>query len=126
MAEGVDIGRLGKRLKRVRKQRGDLTLQEVADATKLHIATLSRIERGAAKEVESATLLALASWMGTAVEEFKGMPRPVDRGNKIIEETPDIVELHLRADKKLDKKTATALGNLFRAAYDQLAKKEKA
>jgi len=36
--------------------------------------------------------------------------------------TPDVVELHLRADKNLDKRTALALAKMFRAAYDSFAK----
>ena len=35
--------------------------------------------------------------------------------------TPDAVELHLRADKNLDSKTAELLIKMFRAAYTQAA-----
>lgn len=124
MAEGIDIARLGERLRRVRLQRG-LTLREVKDATGISVSTLSRIERGASKDLDSATLLTLAEWMGMPVEKLKDKPAPVVRSGKVVEETPDIVELHLRADKKLDQKTAAALSNLFRTAYDQLRKQGK-
>jgi len=124
MAEGIDVARLGARLRRVRLQRG-LTLREVKDATGISVSTLSRIERGASKDLDSATLVVLAAWMGIAVEKLKEKPAPVIRGGKIIEDTRDIVELHLRADKNLDEKTAAALSNLFRTAYEQLSKKDK-
>jgi transcriptional regulator with XRE-family HTH domain len=99
-----------------------LTLREVAEATGISVPSLSRIERGAAKEFKSGTLLNLSQWLGINVNDLSGSPRPVvRRGGKIIEATPDVVELHLRADKKLNKKSATALANLFRMAYEQLA-----
>jgi|SRR5437879_3318256 len=121
MAEGIDVGRLGERLRRVRLQR-EKTLKEVAEATGVSVATLSRIERGDANDIESATLLAITDWMGTRVDKLKEKPKPVVRGGKMVEETPDIVELYLRADKKLDERTATALAKVFRAAYDEFSK----
>ena len=122
MPEGIDVGQLGERLRRVRTQR-QLTLREVAKATGISVPSLSRIERGAAKEFKSGTLMSLVQWLGADVNELTGSPPPVvRRGGKIVEATPDVVELHLRADKKLDRKSATALANLFRTAYEQLAK----
>jgi transcriptional regulator with XRE-family HTH domain len=117
MAEGIDVNWIGQRLRRVRKQR-DLTLREVFDETGIPIPTLSRIERGAAKSLDSATLLALSEWMAVSVEELRGIPKSVKKHGKEIQETPDIVELHLRADKNLSKDTALALANLFRTAYE--------
>src|SRR5436309_7164969 len=113
MAEGIDVNWIGKRLHRVRKQR-DLTLREVFGETGIPIPTLSRIERGAAKSLDSATLLALSEWMGVSIEELWGTPKSVKQHGKEIQEMPDIVELHLRADKNLSKDTALALANLFR------------
>ncbi len=124
MAERIDIARLGERLRRVRTRR-ELTLRQVADATKISIPTLSRIERGGANEIESDTLLALSEWLGDPVESLadKRMPRPP--GKKESDATPDVVELYLRADKKLDKKTASALANMFRTAYDTLVEQKE-
>jgi transcriptional regulator with XRE-family HTH domain len=125
MPEGIDVEGLGGRLKRLRNER-HLTLREVAKATGVSVPSLSRIERGAAKEFKSGTLLSLAAWLGKEVSELKGVPPPVPQhGGKAIDGTPDIVELHLRADRKLNKKSATALANLFRIAYEQLAQTEK-
>lgn len=122
MPEGIDVGQLGERLRRVRIQR-QLTLREVAEETGISVPSLSRIERGSAKEFKSGTLLSLARWLGVDINDLSGSPPPVKRrGGKIIEATPDVVELHLRADRKLDRKSATALANLFRLAYEKLAK----
>jgi transcriptional regulator with XRE-family HTH domain len=121
MAEGIDVRRLGDRLRRVRLQRHK-TLKEVAEATGVSVATLSRVERGEASDLESGTLLAVTDWMGTSVERLKRKPQPVVRGGKLVEETPDIVELYLRADRNLDERTATALAKVFRTAYDELSK----
>lgn len=124
MAESIDVVRLGERLRRVRSQRG-LTLREVADETKISIPTLSRIERGGANELESSTLLAISKWLGSPVETLADRPLPQPPGAQQPVETPEVVELYLRADKKLSKKTATALANMFRTAYEALAEEER-
>ncbi len=121
MAEPVDVAVLGERLKRMRKAR-EVRLKDVAERTEISIATLSRIERGDAKSVDSPTLLALAKWMGADASEF--VERPDLEIGKVVAErhtTPDVVELHLRADKNLDKPTAIALAKMFRAAYESFA-----
>jgi transcriptional regulator with XRE-family HTH domain len=121
MAESRDLEWIGKRLARLREQR-DLTLREVFEQTGIPIPTLSRIERGAAKGLDSATLLALSEWLGVSMEELKGTPKPVRKQGKEIQDIPDIVELHLRADKNLSKDTASALAELFRTAYEHCRK----
>jgi hypothetical protein len=45
---------------------------------------------------------------------------PTQRG-KTVDATPDVVDIYLRADKNLDKKTADALSTMFRTAYETLA-----
>jgi hypothetical protein len=61
-------------------------------------------------------MIALTDWLGVDFAAF----RPVATNLT----TPEAVELHLRADKKLNHTTAKALSELFRAAYDQLSKKK--
>jgi transcriptional regulator with XRE-family HTH domain len=124
MPQGIDPEWLGERLRGVRKKR-ELTLQDVAEQTGISIATLSRIERGAALTVQSDTLVILADWMDTEVNMLKKEPSPVKKKGRTIEYTPDIVELHLRADKNLDRKTAIALAKLFRSVYEQLTEQMK-
>ena len=111
-----DIGWIVEKLRRTRKERG-LTLHEVFDQTGVPVPTLSRIERGAAKDLKSATLIALTHWMGISIEELHKKPSLVMKKGKLVNETPDIVELHLRADKNLKADTAAALASLFRTAY---------
>ena len=113
MADAIDLELLGQRLRKVRNER-DMTLEEVWKATGVSVPTLSRIERGDAKGIQGETLITLAGWIGTSAKLWKRADA--------VDSTPDVVELHLRADKNLDRKTADALAQLFRAAYDQMKK----
>ena len=123
MAEGIDIAKLGRLVRNKRKEVG-LSLRELADQTKLKIPTISRIERGASKDIDSYTLLALSQWLKRDPQSLRyDKPTPVIRGGKTVEETPDILEVYLRADKNLDPNTAQALSKLFRAAYGMALRK---
>ncbi len=117
MGDTIDVAWLGARLRRIRRKR-ELTLQEVSNQTRITVATLSRIERGAAKNLKASTLIALSAWMGISARKLAGEAEPLTTKKVEVEETPDIVELHLRADKHLTRETAKALGNLFRTAYE--------
>jgi transcriptional regulator with XRE-family HTH domain len=120
MPEGIDVARLG-RLVRKKREVQNMSLREVAQATKLKIPTISRVERGASKDIETPTLLALSKWLGKDWEEFQQKrPVPVVKKGKAVEHTPDVVEVYLRADKNLDSATAHALSVLFRTAYEQI------
>jgi transcriptional regulator with XRE-family HTH domain len=121
MAEGVDVKMLGDSLRRTRLKK-KMRLRQVHDATGVSIASLSRIERGASGGVDSGTLIKLCEWMEVPMERFNQNPQAPQTSKKKIESTPDLVELHLRADKKLDKQTAVALAELFRAAYEGFRK----
>ena len=122
MAEPVDVAILGERLKRERKAR-DLTLRDVSEQADVSVATLSRIERGDAKSVDSPTLLALSKWIGARAAEFLDRPDlgDIEQRTQGKRTTPDVVELHLRADRNLDKQTAMALAKMFRAAYESFS-----
>lgn len=116
MAEAIDFEWLGERLKATRKKR-DMTLEEVSAETGISIPTLSRVERCEARGLQSETLIALSEWVGTSAKLWKRAAA--------VDSMPDFVELHLRADKHLDRKTAEALAHLFRTAYEQLKGKQK-
>ncbi|MCU1239986.1 MAG: putative DNA-binding protein [Candidatus Acidoferrum typicum] len=125
MADGIDVARLG-RLVRKKREEDDLSLRDLAKITKMKIPTLSRIERGASKDVATASFLALSEWLGEDLEELRPQkPKPIVRKKKVVEHTPDIVEVYLRADKNLDRQTAEALSHLFRNAYDNYMKSLK-
>jgi transcriptional regulator with XRE-family HTH domain len=119
MPEGIDVARMG-RLVRKKREARNMSLRELAEATNLKIPTISRIERGASKDLETPTLLALSKWLGRDWKEFQEKrPAPVMRKGKPVEHTPDVVEVYLRADKNLDRDTANALSVLFRTAYEK-------
>jgi transcriptional regulator with XRE-family HTH domain len=99
-----------RRLRRTRKDR-DLSLREVAAETELSAATLSRFEKGVGNP-DLPTLTALADWLGLDHANVFNAPTAE------AESTPDVVEVHLRADPKLDPRTAEALARSFRQLYD--------
>lgn len=120
MAEGVNVKLLGEHLRRIRREK-KLRLRQVYDATGISIASLSRIERGGSHGLDSKTFITLTKWMNMPVEMFRQNPELPAKTRRQTS-TPDVVELHLRADRKLDQKTADALAKMFRIAYDQFSK----
>jgi transcriptional regulator with XRE-family HTH domain len=127
MAENIDLVYLAERLRTARKERKK-TLQDVANEVAVSIATLSRIERCEAGGVEAETLLALAKWLDLPAEhlrEHARLPSPPSGVQSPFASTPDVIELHLRADPKLNSKTAKALATMFRIAYEQMAQKKR-
>lgn len=125
METDFDLARFGRRLREIRSER-QMTLKDVFKATKISIPTLSRLERGDAKEVESKTIFALAAWANLPVELFQSKPSPPpSKGKSKAISVPDVVELHLRADKNLNSRTAELLAKMFRAAYSQAAAEMK-
>lgn len=122
MSEPIDVERFGRRLRRVREER-KFTLEKVFKATGVSVATLSRIERGGSKEIDAGTLIALSKWIGAKPEDFRtDAPPPKLRGLRTSTTTPEAVELYLRADKNLDQRTAALLAEMFKVAYQKLAK----
>jgi transcriptional regulator with XRE-family HTH domain len=113
-------------LLRRKRERDNLTLKDVADRTGLKIPTISRVERGAAQDLESGTFLTLANWLDLEPKDLlegEPLPLPPVAKSKVTHTTPDVVELYLRADKDLDKTTATALSTMFRTAYEMMSKR---
>lgn len=124
MPEPVDVERLGQRLRRARKDK-QATLEEVSKATGVSVATLSRVERGGSKDIDGGTLVSVCAWMGVRPDEFRpGAEPPKTPSRRTPATTPEAVELYLRADKNLDEQTAVLLAEMFRAAYEKLAKEK--
>jgi transcriptional regulator with XRE-family HTH domain len=134
----LNIVELGEYVKRKREDER-LSLREVAKKINVSASTLSRIENGIGVP-DSATLARLAAWLGIPLErlmkgsllsehltkdssENEGWAEPVIYFP--TESTPNIVEAHLRADRKLNPDMAKALAELFRVAYRQFADKER-
>jgi transcriptional regulator with XRE-family HTH domain len=123
MSTKTDVRRLGMLVQR-KRERDELTLKDVAQQTGLKIPTISRIERGEAQDLEGGTLFTLCTWLGADPDEFRegaALPIPPSAKAKVTHDTPDVVELYLRADKNLDRKTAAALSTLFRTAYTAMS-----
>ena len=122
----INTVELGLAIKRRREELG-LSLRDVADVTNVSASTLSRIENGTGKP-DADNIARLTGWLDMPIDRVMNK-QTVDNVEPVIyyphEATPEIVEAHLRADKKLTPETAKALSELFRVAYKQFSKPGK-
>jgi transcriptional regulator with XRE-family HTH domain len=102
-----------------------LGVREAAKAAGISAATFSRLERGVSATLPDVTTLEkVAKWIGISLGELLGeRAEPHEDPPKVS--TPDLVEVHLRADRNLTPDTARALATMFRAIYRQAARKAK-
>jgi transcriptional regulator with XRE-family HTH domain len=122
----INTSELGQAIKR-RRDELRLSLRDVADVTGVSASTLSRIENGTGKP-DADNIARLTGWLDMPVDRvMKG--QSASSVEPVVyyphEATPEIVEAHLRADKKLTPETAKALSELFRVAYKQFSKPGK-
>ena len=118
----VELGRAIKR----RREELKLSLRDVADVTEVSASTLSRIENGTGRP-DADNIARLTQWLDMPVDRLMTKHSAEDVEPVIYyphEATPEIVEAHLRADKKLTPETAHALSELFRVAYQQFSNSE--
>ena len=116
----VNTIELGRAIKRRREELG-LSLRDVADKTQVSASTLSRIENGTGKP-DADNIARLTGWLDMPIDRVMNKQAASNVEPVIYyphEATPEIVEAHLRADKKLTPETAKALAELFRVAYKQ-------
>ena len=119
----INTVELGRAIKRRREELG-LSLRDVADVTNVSASTLSRIENGTGKP-DADNIARLTGWLDMPIDRVMSKNAASDVEPVIYyphEATPEIVEAHLRADKKLTPETAKALSELFRVAYKQFSK----
>lgn len=119
----INTVELGRAIKRRREELG-LSLRDVADVTNVSASTLSRIENGTGKP-DADNIARLTGWLDMPIDRVMSKSAASDVEPVIYyphEATPEIVEAHLRADKKLTPETAKALSELFRVAYKQFSK----
>jgi transcriptional regulator with XRE-family HTH domain len=118
----VNTVELGRAIKRRREELG-LSLRDVADKTQVSASTLSRIENGTGKP-DADNIARLTGWLDMPIDRVMNK-QAASTVEPVIyyphEATPEIVEAHLRADKKLTPETAKALAELFRVAYKQFS-----
>lgn len=118
----INTVELGRAIKRRREELG-LSLRDVADVTSVSASTLSRIENGTGKP-DADNIARLTGWLDMPIDRV--MNKQANEVEPVIyyphEPVPEIVEAHLRADKKLTPETARALAELFRVAYKQFSK----
>jgi transcriptional regulator with XRE-family HTH domain len=104
-----------------------MSLRDVADEIEVSASTLSRIENGTGKP-DADNIARITRWLDMPVDRVMSTRQGKDVEPVVYyphEATPEIVEAHLRADKKLTPDTAKALSELFRVAYQQFSKTRK-
>lgn len=99
------------------REQNDMTWKDVGDDTGVSQATLTRMRQG--KRPDADSLAALSHWSGLNPADFV----------RVASRTPvpalAAIATHLRADPHLTPEGATAIEQMVRAAYKQLAKKPK-
>lgn len=123
--EVVNIKELGDAIHRKRDELR-MGLRAVADATGVSASTISRIENGTCQP-STENIVRLAEWLRMPMERFIGVRDPENEQTAPViyypqEATPDIVEVHLRADRNLSPEAASALAEMFRVAYKQFSR----
>jgi transcriptional regulator with XRE-family HTH domain len=103
---------------KARRAAEGLSLRDLQDQIQnaLSASALSRIENGATPEPRN--VAPLAAWLGIPMGNiaWPGQPSP----GATDQSTPDVVAVHLRADKKLNPVAAETLARMFRRLYDDL------
>lgn len=119
----INVAELGLYVKR-KRETDRLSLRAVAKQTQVSASTLSRIENGTGTP-DAQTLARIAKWLNLPFERVIGLDKSSEAPIVYYpaESLPDIVEAHLRADRKLTPETAHALAELFRVAYNQFSTK---
>jgi transcriptional regulator with XRE-family HTH domain len=114
----VNVSELGALVK-ARRAAKDLSLRDLQDLlhNALSASALSRIENGATPEPKN--VAPLAEWLGIPMTSIAWPGQPT-AGATHNQSTPDAVEVHLRADKKLNPVAAEALAGMFRRLYEDL------
>jgi transcriptional regulator with XRE-family HTH domain len=123
MAENKNLARLGEII-RAKRQEAGLGLRAAAEESGISASTLSRLERGIGAAPDAETMTKLSDWLKASVDDLLFGGEAQFKETEGLS-TPEIIAVHLRADKRLSHETAEALVQLFRAAYTQLARDNK-
>lgn len=123
MTTDKELSRLGALIKAKRQEVG-IGLRKAAEQSGISPSTLSRLERNIGAAPDAETMAKLAQWLNASIDDLLFGGKTQFKETEGLS-TPDIIEVHLRADKKLAPETAQALAQLFRAAYTQFAKEDE-
>jgi transcriptional regulator with XRE-family HTH domain len=116
MSSRAALARIGALIKAKRREKS-IGLRAAADKSGVSPSTLSRLERGAATALpDSDTLTKLAKWLDVPVSSLLADKQQV-KGQEPKLNTPEVVEVHLRADRELTPETAKALAEMFKTLY---------
>lgn len=119
----IDPASLARRV-RDRRLSTNKGIREAAADADISPATLSRIERGDYVPGRE-NLLKIASWLGITLDDLTAGGQAAKHHGE-PESTPEAVAIHLRADRKLSSSDAAVLEQVFRTAYNALAKRKTA
>ena len=101
----------------VRSKRGTRGLRETAkEIGNVSPSTISRVENGKTPDMD--TFFALCDWLEIPPAELMK-----DTNDRKTVDTPEAIEIQLRADKNLEPAIADALASLVKAAYKDLSQK---
>jgi len=102
---------------KAKRRENEIGLRDAAGASGVSASTLSRLERGAATSLpDSATLTKIAAWLGLSLAALLS-DKTKAVGSQPELSTPEVVEVHLRADRELSPETAKALAEMFKTLY---------
>lgn len=114
MAATVDVEALYAALDQKRQQES-LTWRKLAKAMEISPSTFTRMAQGRHPDVE--TFVALCSWLGVPAESFarNGAESADEEDNTLA-----VISTNLRASRKLSPRSAEAIEEIVRAAYQRL------
>ena len=113
MEDPVDINALKTRVRQRREELG-LSLRAAADQSDVPFNTLARVEKGDLPDL--ANFRRIVEWLGLPPEMFFQPPR------LRTENTPQIIDHHLRRDPNLTEEAAGHIAGLVREMYTSLAR----
>lgn len=114
MAATVDVEALYAALNQKRRQEG-LTWRKLAKAMEISPSTFTRMAQGKRPDVD--TFVALCSWLEVPAESFarNGAESKDEEDNTLA-----VISTHLRASRRLSSRSAEAIEEIVRAAYQRL------
>jgi len=119
------LSRLPALIKAKRREK-QLGLRAAAQESGVSPSTLSRVERGISTSLpDTETLAKLSVWLNISLDDMLIQDKSKTESQAPNPTTPEIVEVHLRADKNLSSDTAKALADMFKLLYNQVAKGDK-